>query len=392
MLPLEGIRILDLTTLSGYCGMELADYGAEVIKVETPNGGDPLRELAPLKNGASPHHVFRDRGKKSVTLDLLRPEGKELFKKLAATADAVLENFVPGTMEALGLGYEEISAINPSIVYGRISAYGSTGEETNVPQSELVAQAKSGIMHVTGFPENAPARIGFSISERYSASFLSSAVCVAIYHAKDTGRGQMVETSLCGSAIAISEDKVITYGAEKEDPMRTGNAHPQINPYDILKCKNGFVAMGISSDHQWGKFCDAFDRQEWKTSEKYCSNFVRGVNYFGDLRGKIEELFEGYTMQEIAAVCDEALIPGTMCGTTEEALQEPQLHERNMIVTVEDANIGGLGMPGRPIKFVGEAEEALNTAPGLGEHNAEIYGALAVDSVELERLKQEGVI
>lgn len=392
MLPLEGIRILDLTTLSGYCGMELADYGAEVIKVETSCGGDPLRELAPLKNGASPHHSFRDRGKKSVTLNLHHPEGKELFKKLAATADAVLENFTPGTLEALGLGYEELSAIKPSIVCGRISAYGSTGARTNVPQSDLVAQAKSGGMHVTGFPEKPPTRIGFSISERYAASFLSVGVCMAIYHAKETGQGQLVETTLCGSVAAVSEDKVITYGATKEDPMRTGNAHPLINPYDILKCKNGYVAMGISSDDQWAKFCDAFGRPEWKTSEKYCSNSVRGLNYFGDLRIKIEELFEGYTMQEIAEICDNALIPGTMCSTTKEALQEPQLHERNMVVSVEDAGLGRLEMPGRPIKFVGKTEEEVRSAPELGEHNAEIYGALAIAPEELEHLSREGVI
>ena len=234
MYPLEGIKVLDLMTLSGYCGMELADYGAEVIKVEAPETGDPLRMLAPLKNGASIHHSFRDRGKKSITLDLNHPEGKEIFKKLAATADVVLENFPAGTMQALGLGYEELSAIKPSLVYGRISAYGSTGEGANTPQYDLIAQAKSGVMHFTGFPENPPARIGFSISERYAASFLSSAVCLAVYHAKETGEGQLVETTLCGSAIAISEDKVITYGAEHEDPMRTGNAHPLINPYDIL--------------------------------------------------------------------------------------------------------------------------------------------------------------
>jgi len=132
MLPLDGIRILDLTTLSGYCGMELADYGAEVIKIEAPCG-DPLRALEPLKNGSSPHHAFRNRGKKSVVLDLEHPEGQKLFKKLVVTADAVLENHLPGTLEALGLGYEDIAAIKPSIVYGRITAYGSAGGESNIP-------------------------------------------------------------------------------------------------------------------------------------------------------------------------------------------------------------------------------------------------------------------
>lgn len=138
------------------------------------------------------------------------------------------------------------------------------------------------------------------MSERYAASFLASAVCIAIFYAKKTGEGQIVETTLCGSAIAVSEDKVITYGAEHEDPMRTGNAHPLINPYDILKCSNGYVAMGISSDAQWTKFCKAFNVPEWDVEEKYCSNLVRGYHYFGDLRDKLEDLFSKYTMQEIA--------------------------------------------------------------------------------------------
>ncbi|WP_283675108.1 CaiB/BaiF CoA transferase family protein [Butyricicoccus sp. Marseille-Q5471] len=391
MFPLEGIKVLDLMTLSGYCGMELADYGAEVIKVESP-AGDPLRTLAPLKNGASIHHAFRDRGKKSITLNLKHPDGKEIFKKLVATADVILENFPPNMMQELGLGYETLSAIKPSLVYGRISAYGSTGEGADVPQYDLIAQAKSGVMHFTGFPENPPTRIGFSIAERYAASFLSSALCLAIYHARNTGEGQMVETTLCGSAIAISEDKVITYGAEQEDPMRTGNAHPLINPYDILKCKDGYVAMGISSDAQWAKFCDAFGRPEWKDDELYCSNLVRGYHYFGDLRVKLEELFSAYSMQEIADICDNTLIPGTMCSTTKEALQQPQLQVRNMIVSVEDTNLGELEMPGKPVKFVGQEEEPLRTAPGVGEQNEQLYAALGMDSAALQQLQHEGII
>ncbi len=392
MLPLEGTKVLDLTTLSGYCGMELADYGAEVIKVEAPGTGDPLRQLAPLKNGASAHHAFRDRGKKSITLDLERPEGQELFKKLAADADVILENFAPGVMERLGLGYDTLSALKPSLVYGRVTAYGSEGPGRDIPQSDLIAQAKSGVMHFTGFPENPPTRIGFAISEHYAASFLASAVCLALYHARETGEGQLVETSLCGSAVAVSEDKVITYGAEGEDPMRTGNAHPLINPYDILKCKNGYVAMGISSDAQWAKFCAAFDCMEWTTDEKYCSNLVRGYHYFGDLRVKLEELFSGYTMEEIAEKCDAALIPGTMCSTTREALEQPQLQVRKMIVSVEDAGVGALEMPGRPVKFAGQVEPPLASAPELGAQNEEIYAAAGVDGETLARLRREGVV
>ncbi len=391
MLPLEGTKVLDLTTLSGYCGMELADYGAEVIKVEPPEG-DPLRKLEPMKNGASAHHAFRDRGKKSVTLDLTHPDGQGLFRKLVMEADVVLENFAPGTLEGLELGYEAMAALKPALVWGRTSAYGSDGPDCGAPQLDLIAQAKSGVMHFTGFPENPPTRIGFAVSEHYAASFLASAVFLALYHARETGEGQLVETTLCGSAIAISEDKVITYGAENEDPMRTGNAHPLINPYDILKCKNGYVAMGISSDAQWAKFCNAFDCMEWTTDELYCSNLVRGYHYFGDLRVKLENLFANYTMEEIAEKCDAALIPGTMCSTTKEALEQPQLRVRNMIVSVEDKTLGALEMPGKPVKFAGQEEAPLKPAPELGAQNEEIYAAAGIDGETLARLRREGVV
>lgn len=392
MLLLKGIKILDLTTNSGYCGMELADYGAEVIKVEAPGGGDPLRGLAPIKDETSPHHIYRDRGKMSLTLDLQKPEGQDIFRKLIWESDAVIENFAPGTLEKLGLGYEEMSKINPAIVYGRISAYGSTGKGANTLQADIVAQAKSGVMHFTGFPENPPTRIGFNISEHYASSFLAAAICIAIFNAIKTGKGQMVETTLAGSAIAISEDKVITYGAEGEDPMRTGNAHPLINPYDILKCKDGYVAMGISSDAQWTKFCQAFNTPEWDEDERYCSNLVRGYHYFGDLRIKIEELFSNYTMQEITDLCDENLIPGTMCSTTKEALQEPQLYARNMIISMDSKELGTLRMPGRPVKFSGAEEAPIKDAPSVGEHNEEILERLGYSSEAVVKLKEDGII
>lgn len=390
MQPLKGTKVLDLTILSGYCGMELADYGAEVIKIETPNTGDPLRGLIPLKNEVSPHHIFRDRGKKSITLNLWTPEGQDIFKKLVMTADIVLENFPIGTLKKIGLDYEDMKKLKPSIIYGRITAYGST--VTNVPQSELVAQAKSGGMYVTGFPENPPTRIGFSIAQRYTASYLSSGICMALYHMRNTGEGQLVETSLCGSVAGITEDKVLIYGATKTDPMRTGNAHSSINPYDILKCRNGYVAMGISSNEQWMKFCDAFGRPEWKTFEKYASNSTRGQYYFGDLRVKLEKLFAEYNMEDIARICDSVLIPGTMCSTTKEALQQPQLHERNMIISMNNTYTATLTMPGRPIKFVGESESPIQEAPSLGEHNTEIYNFFGIDTKQLEQLKLNGII
>lgn len=392
MMPLQGMRVLDLTIGSGFASMELADYGAEVIKVETPGSGDPLRSWPPFKNGANPHHAYRNRGKKSITLNIQTDAGKEIFKKLVSTADVVLENFTPGFMEASGLGYDVLSGLKSDLVYARLSAYGSTGPEADMPQSELLAQAKTGVMHVTGFAENPPTRIGFSIAEHYAASFLSTSICMAVYHARETGEGQRVETSLLGSIASVTEDKILTFGATGEDPMRTGNAHPLINPYDIIKCQDGYVALGCSSDEQWLKFCDVFGHPEWKTDEKYNSNKVRGHNYFGDLRVKIEELFSTLSMRVIADTCDAILIPGTLCSTTAEAVDEPQLLARNMLVTVEDKQLGSFTMPGKPVKFSNETEAPIMPAPLLGEHNDAIYGALNYGVEELNRLHQDGVI
>lgn len=392
MKPLEGIRVLDLTELAGFCGMELADHGAEVIKVEKPGKGDPLRARPPLKKGLSPHHAYADRGKKSITLDVQHQLGRSVFLKLLATADVLIENFAPGTMERWGLAHEKLLTLKPDLVHARLTAYGYKGPCADLPQSELVAQAKTGVMHFTGFPENPPTRIGFSIAEHYAASFLSSAICIALYHARATGEGQLVETSLLGSVVAITEDKVLTYGATGEDPMRTGNAHPLINPYDVIKCKDGYVAMGISSDDQWIKFCDAFQKPEWKTDAKYCSNRVRGLHYFGDLRDAIETMFAEINMQDIADICDNVLIPGTMCSTTAEALREPQLQARNMLQTVHNKDLGAFDMPGRPVKFSGEHEDALLAAPGLGEHTAQLLGSLGLSAQDLKQLSGQGVI
>lgn len=392
MMPLQGTRVLDMTMTDGYCTMELADYGAEVIKIERPGSGDPIRRHPPLKNGASPHHAFRDRGKKSVTLDLVSEKGRELFKKLVGTADVVVENFMPGTLESMNMGYDVLSAIKPDLVYARLTAYGSKGPESDMPISDILAQARTGVMHLTGFPDGPPTRIGFSIAERFAATFLGIAINTALYHARVTGEGQVVETSLLGAVVSITEDKIISYGAEGEDPMRTGNAHPLINPYDIIKCKDGYVAMGISSDDQWNKFCDAFKCPEWKDDERYCSNQVRGLNYFGDLRDRLEDLLGGFSMRQITDMCDSVLIPGTMCATTAEAVREPQLRERNMLVSVPDKELGETVMPGKPIKFASQGEEALMPAPLLGEHNAEVFGSLGLSVDDISRLRRDGII
>ncbi len=392
MLPLKGVRVLDLTAVNGFAAMELADHGAEVIKVERPRGGDAIRSYPPFQDDVSLYHAFLDRGKKSITLDLKTEEGKEILKELVKTADVLIENFRVGTMEKMGLGYDELSKVNPKLVYGALTSYGSTGPEKDYIAYDVAVQAKAGVMDITGFREEAPTKVGAYIADHYSCTYLCSAINMALYHARATGEGQKVETSMFEALLSIVEDKYAIYDCEGE-AKRTGNAHPSINPYDVVKCKDGYVALGISTDDQWSKFCNEFGKPEWTTDERYCNNSQRGKHYFGDLRDKLESyLVENFTKAEIDDKCAKIKVPAAGCNTIEEAINQEQIKVRNMRVTYQDQRLGDITTVGKIVKFHSTSgKEVFTTAPLLGEHNNEIYGELM--SVEkINELKEKNII
>ncbi len=393
MLPLKGIKVLDLTVVNGFCGMELADYGADVIKIERPGVGDGIRNYPPFKDGVSLYQICMDRGKKSVTLNLKSEKGKEIFKELVKTADVVIENMV-GTMERLGLGYDVLSEINPKLVYGQLTGYGSTGPEKDYIAYDIVVQAKAGIMEITGFPApQIPTRVGCYIGDHYSCTYLSCAITMALFYARATGIGQKVESSMFEALFSVTEDKIAILDLANEEPTRTGNAHSSINPYDIVRCKDGYVALGICTDDQFQKFCVEIGKEEWAKDPKYSTNEKRGQHYFGDLRDKIEEyLVANFTKNEVSDRCAKVKVPAAACNTIEEAIDQEQIKARDMIVTVPDKRIGGVQNVGKVIKFHDiEKHSGLNAAPLLGEHNEEIYGQYFTKE-EMEELKCQGVI
>lgn len=393
MLPLQGIRVLDLAVVNGFTGMEMADYGAEVIKVERPRGGDPIRDYPPFKDGVSLYQAVTDRGKKSVTLDLKTEKGKDVFRELVKTADVLIENLV-GTMDKLGLGYEELSRINPKLVYGQLTGYGSTGPEKDSIAYDIAVQAKSGIMDITGFPApQPPMRVGAYISDHYSCTYLSAAIGMALYYARATGVGQKVESSMFESLFSVTEDKMAILDFCKEEPTRTGNAHPSVNPYDILRCKDGYVAFGISTDDQWQKFCVEFGMKEWAENPNYSTNEQRGVHYFGDLREKLEALLTTqFGKEEITERCAKIKVPASQCNTIEEAIQQEQIKVREMIITVKDQRIGDVLEMGKIIKFHDTHKHSgADTAPLLGQHNEEIYGQF-LSKQQIETLRSEQII
>lgn len=394
MKPLKGMKVLDLTTLNGFATMTLADYGAEVVKVERPGSGDPIRAWGPFKDGVSPYQAFLDRGKKSISLDITTEEGKEIFKELVKHFDVVVENFRNGKMEELGLSYEELEKVNPKIILASLTGFGTVGAWKDFPAFDIIVQAKAGFMEFTGFPDEAPTLIGFPIADQYSCLYLASAITSAYFHVLRTGQGQHVYTSMWESLFSAQEDKMM-YTQLCQPPKRLGNAHPEINPYDIIKCKDGYMTLGISTDPQWAAFCHQFGKPEWAEDPKYKDMEPRGLNYFNDLRPKLEEFLKDFTMAELDAGCIAAKVPAAPCNTIEMAMNDPQIKIRNMVVSVEDSRLGTVKMVGKTAKFHqdNENDNYFESAPNLGEQNSHYYKeVLNYDENKMQELKDKGII
>lgn len=394
MKPLIGMKVLDLTEQHGLATMTLADYGAEVVKVEKPGSGDPRRVKGPLKDGVSLYHAFSDRGKKSITLDIATEEGQELFKGLIKRFDVVVENLNYGKLEEMGLGYDVLSALNPKIILASLNGFGRKGPWRDLPACDLIVQAKSGFLDFTGFPDELPTVIGFPIAEQYSNLFLASAVNAAYFHMLRTGEGQHVWTSLWEGLFAAQEDKMM-YTQLGEPPQRWGNAHPELNPNDTLRCKDGYFTLAINSDREWADFCHQFGKPEWAENPDYNEMVARGLNYFNDLRPRLEELMMNFTMEELDRGCRAAKIPAAPVNDFLGAMNEEQLQMRNVVVEVEDSRIGKIKMVGKTGKYHhnNEHDDEIDSAPGLGEHNDVYYkGLLGYDDARLNAWREKGII
>ena len=240
MKALEGIKIIDLTqAYSGpFCTMHLADHGAQVMKIERPGTGDQSRTWGPIVNDYSAYYAFLNRNKKSVSLDLRSDAGKEIFLKLVQDADVVCENFKVGTMEKLGLGYDQLKKINPKLIYASISGFGLNGPMAKLPAYDIIAQAMSGLMTITGFPENVPTKVGPSVGDNYTGAYMALGICMALYHREKTGAGQRLDVSMVDTLFSILENAVVEYTVAGKVPGRSGNADPGIAPFDAFMAKD----------------------------------------------------------------------------------------------------------------------------------------------------------
>jgi len=394
--PLAGITILDLTwVLSGpYAAMVLCDLGAEVIKVERPPHGDVARTTLPVKNGESGYFFSINRGKKSMSIDLTKDEGKELFLRLVERADVVMENFTPGTMERLGLGYETLRARNPRIVYSATSGFGQTGPDRLRPALDIVVQGMGGVMSITGYPDGPPARPGLSLGDIAAGLFTAIGILSALRERDRSGEGQLVDVSMLDCQIAVLENAFMRYFLTGQVPGPIGTRHPAATPFQAFPTEDGWIVLAVSwgVENQWELFCALIGRPELINDARFDTPHARTANH-----AELEPLLNEALMQRAtSAWIAEFDAIGLPCGPLNNIAQAaalPQVRARDMLVEVEHPQIGRLPLANTPVKLSRTPGSIKGSSPALGEHTDEVLRSLlGMGEDEIERLRAAAII
>lgn len=391
--PLEGLTVLDLSTqLSGpYCSMLLGDLGADVIKVERPGRGDDARQFPPFVNGESGPFMTFNRNKRSLTLDLKQPAGREICFKLAARADVFLENFRVGVAERLGLGYAQVSAANPRIVYCSISGFGQTGPYRERGGFDLIAQGMSGLMSITGEEEGPPLRVPIPLTDIGAGMFAAIGILAALRAREQSGRGQRVDTSLLETPIAWSVYEAASYFATGEVPPRLGAGHRASAPYQPFRTKDGWLTLGAAGQQFWPKICQILDLPGLVNDPRFATNALR-VKHRKELAALLQERFDREPTAHWLSRLEAEGIPAGPILTYDRVFADPQVRHREMAVEVEHPVAGKTRVLGVPVKFSESAATVRRPAPTLGQHTAEILKGLGYADKDLARLHAEAVI
>ncbi len=374
--PLKDIKVLDLTrVLAGpYCTMVLKNLGAEVIKIERPGVGDDSRGFGPYVNGSSIYFVSINRGKKSIAVDLKSAEGKQIFFELIKQVDVITENFKPGTMEKLGLGYETINAVNPKIIYAAMSGFGHSGPYSARPAYDMIVQAMGGIMSITGQPEGGPTRVGTSVGDITAGLFGVIGILAAIHQRKETGKGQKVDVAMLDGQVSILENATARYAATGEIPTPLGSRHPSITPFEAFKTKDNWIILAVGNDKLWKSFCEAVDKIEWLDDHDFETNDKRNMSHYR-LKPLLDDLFCLKTTKEWMDLLTEAHVPASPINNMADLFDDPQVKARNMLIEVDQPGVGLIKVAGNPIKLstvAPEDEISKEPAPSIGEHTKEI--------------------
>lgn len=392
-MPLSGFRILDLTRIiSGpFCTSLLADMGAEVIKIETPGEGDPVRAQGVIRDGLSWYFANYNRNKKSITLDLYSEEGKAVLRRLIAECDVIVENYRPGVMQKMGLGDEALKALKPDIIHCSINGFGTTGPYRDRPAFDFIAQAMSGFMSLNGAESQPPMRAGPPISDLVAGMNGALGIVAALLRRERTGQGDSVSVSLLGSMIGLLSFQASNYFADGRLPARTGNDHGIASPYGLFETADGQVAIAPSNDVVYHKLLDALELSELRADPRFATNADRMRN-----RGAITEAIQTRTREHTSAHWIERLNRfGVPCGQVlnlQEVFEDPQVQDQRMAIDVPHGDHGDVRMLSFPIKFAQAESRPVQAAPALGADTRDVLLRFGFAQEDIRDLQERGIV
>ena len=388
---LGGVRVLDLSrVIAGpYCATLMADLGADVVKVERPGRGDDLRTWR--GDGMSAVFAAINRNKRGIAVDLQQPDGARLVLELARRADVVVENFLPGVADRLGLGYATVSKVNSRVVYASVTGFGQTGPHARRAGYNTIAQGMSGIMAVTGMPGNPPTKVGGSIADLAAAFLAFGAVNAALLHRNRTGVGQHLDVSLLASTLALLPDPVAHYFDSGAPPTRVGNRNPNLTPAEAFRAKDGWVQVVIMNPDQYARFAKTLGEPRLLTDPRFATNDSR-LAHHAEMKALVEAALAGAPTAEWVARFEAAQVAAGPIYEFDEVFEDPQVKHLGLVAEVEQPGYGRARMLDFPVKASATPARIRRPAPLLGEHTAEVLGELGVPSAEIERLAAAGVI
>ena len=393
--PLADLVVVELGTLIAgpFCGQVLADFGAEVIKIEDPKTGDPMRQWGrSLPEGLSPWWPVIGRGKKSVTLNLRTAEGQQIARNLAGQADVLIENFRPGAMEKWGLGYAALAAVNPRLIMARVSGFGQTGPYATRPGYGLIGEAMGGLRAITGEPDRPPARAGVSIGDSLAAVHATMGILMALHVREKTGRGQMIDAAIYESVLAMMENLVTEFDITGYIRERSGSILPGIAPSNVYPAKDGDVLIGGNGDTVFARLCETMGQPALKDDPRYRDHASRGVNQTA-LDDLIGAWTRNHTVAELLERLEANAVPCGRIFRAPEMLADPQYRAREAIVAVDHPVFGTIRMQNVAPKLSETPGGVRWPGPELGEHSAEVLGGrLGLSAERLAELKLAGVI
>lgn len=390
---LDGIRVVDLSRhLAGpFAAMTLGDLGADVIKVEAPGRGDDTRGYPPFWNGMSCYYLSANRNKRSLTVNLQSPEGQEIVRRLVRESDILIENFRPGATERWGLGYEDLRAINPRLIYCAISAVGRDGPDRDRAGVDLLMQAYGGLMSITGEAGRPPVRVGTSVVDLTAGANAVQAILAALYVRERTGRGQRVESSLLEGQISWLTYHAVSYFGTGQVPERIGSSHASVAPYGAYPTGDGFLVIAVASDALWRRFCHALGHPNLIEDPRFTTNAER-CTHRDELDGVLVPILAERDSHAWAETMDAAGVPCSPVNTIDTVLSLPQISHRAMVVETPREEIPELRLPGIAIKLDETPGSVRLPPPTLGEQTDEVLAELGYEVEEIARLRSNGIV